>query len=204
MFRTPFTSILSGGTGTGKTKWLLKFIKNVDNMINSSPIHILYCYSEINDDIMKLKQDGVETYNGVPTKEEIQSRPKNLILILDDLVNDIKPEFLDILFTRGSHHWNVSVVLVTQNLYDKNIKTARINSHYLILMKNPQGLLQIRTLGSQLFPGNLPYFLEAYNDAVENKNYGYLIVNMQPNTEQELRLCTNVFQGDRTIIYLPN
>lgn len=69
-------------------------------------------------------------------------------------------------------------------------------------MKNPQGVLQIRTLGSQLFPGKLQYFLEAYNDAVEGENFGYLVINMQPTADQELRLSTNIFPHDKTIIYL--
>lgn len=203
MFKAPFTSIISGGTGTGKTKWLLKFIKYAKDLINPEPSHILYAYSEINEDILELKKNGVETFNGVPSKEEIMARPKNTLLILDDLVGEIKPDFLDTIFTRGSHHWNVSVVLLTQNLYDKNIKTARTNAHYLILMKNPQGLLQIRTLGSHLFTGMQQYFLEAYKDAVQEHEFGYLVLNMHPNTESELRLTTKIFPGDRTIIYLP-
>jgi hypothetical protein len=124
-------------------------------------------------------------------------------LILDDLANEIKSEFLDILYTRGSHHWNVSIILVTQNLFDKNIKVARINSHFLILMKSPQSLLQIKTLGSQLFPGKINYFMESYHDAIEKNSFGYLLINMQPNTSSELRLTTNIFPNDKTVIYLP-
>jgi hypothetical protein len=203
MFESPFTCILAGATGTGKTKWLLKFIDYRNFLVDNPPAHILYCYSEINEDILNLKKNGVEVYNGIPTKEEILSKPKNLLLILDDLLNEIKQDFLNVIFTRGSHHWNVSVILVTQNLFDKNIKIARINSHFLILMKSPQGLLQIKTLGSQLFPGKTQYFLESYHDAIENKPYGYLCINMSPNTSPDFRLSTNIFPKEKTIIYLP-
>jgi hypothetical protein len=203
MFVSPFTAIIAGGTGTGKTKWLLKLIKNANEIIENPPAHILYCYSEVNEDILNLKKDGVEVYNGIPTKEDIQTKPKNLLLILDDLANELKPDFLDILYTRGSHHWNVSVILVTQNLFDKNIKVARINSHFLILMKSPQSLLQIKTLGSQLFPGKTNYFMESYNGAIDKNTFGYLVINMQPNTTNELRLTTNIFPQDKTVIYLP-
>jgi hypothetical protein len=172
-------------------------------MTNEPPGHILYFYSEINPDIISLKRDGIEIYNGIPSKEEILERPNNTLLILDDLINDIDPKYLETLFIKGSHHWNVSIILVTQNLFDKNIKVARINSHYIILMKNPQGLLQIRTLGSHLFPGKLNYFLEAYNDAIEQNAYGYLVINMKPNTPDELRLSTNIFPNEVATIYLP-
>ena len=139
MFRTPFTAIISGATGTGKTKWLTKLIDNINELTDIT--HVLYCYSEFDDDILKLKEKGVEVFHGIPTKEDILSRPQGTLIILDDLIGEINPEFLNTLYTKGSHHWNVSVILVTQNLYDKNIKTARINSHYIILMKNPQGIL---------------------------------------------------------------
>jgi hypothetical protein len=203
MFHSPFTSIISGATGTGKSQWIIKLIKNANEMIDPPPQHILYCYSEINNDIINLKKNGVEVFNGVPTKELIMSKPKNLLLILDDLTNDINSDFLSILFTKGSHHWNVSVMLVCQNLFDKNVKIARINSHIIILMKSPQSLLQIRTLGSQLFPGRVPYFLEAYNDAVQQREFGYLVINMSPNMSEELRLSTKIFPNDKILIYLP-
>ena len=203
MFESPFTAIISGASGTGKTEWIKKLLKNKDAMINEPPQHILYCYGEINPEILKLKHDGIEIFHGVPTRDDIAKREKNLLLILDDLISDIDPKFLEILYIRGSHHWNVSVITVTQNLFDKNIKVARINSHYLILMKNPQGLLQIKTLASHLFPGKSKYFLESYNNAVENHPYGYLLINMRPNAKEHFKLSTNIFPGEQTTFYLP-
>ena len=115
MFESPFTAIISGATQTGKSQWIIKLLKNVNNIITKeNPSHILYCYSEINPDIIKLKNEGIEIYNGVPTKEEINQKPKNLLLILDDLASDIDPKFLETLYIKGSHHWNVSVILVTK------------------------------------------------------------------------------------------
>lgn len=203
MFETPFTAIISGASGTGKTEWIKKLLKYKAQLINNEPKHVLYCYGEINPEIMKLKHEGIELFNGVPTKADITERPSNMLLILDDLITDIDPKFLEVLYTRGSHHWNVSVITVTQNLFDRNIKVARINSHYIILMNNPQGMMQIKTLGSHLFPGKTKYFLESYNNAVENQNFGYLVINMKPNIRDDYKLTTNIFPNDQTIIYLP-
>ena len=202
---SPFTAIISGATGTGKSQWIMKLIKNTDEMIVEKPKHIMYCYSEINPEILRLKNENVEIFHGVPTREQIREKPKNLLLILDDLVSEIDPKYLQDLYTKGSHHWNVSVITVTQNLFaPSHIKTARVNCHYIILMKNPQGLLQIRTLASQLFAGGKSrYFLEAYKDAVEQQPYGYLMINMKPNTDEKYRLSTNIFPGQNLLIYLP-
>ena len=204
MLQSPFTGIISGATGTGKSQWIMKLIKNANQIIVEPPQHIMYCYSEINPDILRLKGEGVEIFHGIPTKEQIEGKPKNLLLILDDLAGDIDAKFLESLYTKYSHHLNVSVFTVVQNLFTPKIKIARVNCHYICLMKNPQGLLQIRTLASQLFPGGLSrYFLESYHDAVEQHAYGYLLINMKPNTNSDYRLMTNIFPGETPIMYLP-
>nr|CAD2207664.1 unnamed protein product [Meloidogyne enterolobii] len=199
MFQSPFTMIISGATGSGKTQWLLKFLKNCQVLVDPPPKHILYCFGEINETIFKLKQMGITTYNGVPDPELIK---QHQLLVLDDLMLNIGNDFLDLLFTKGSHNWNVSIIFVTQSLYGRNIKTARANAHYILLTKNPQGLLQVRTMGSQLFPKKLDYFLEAYRDATSER-FSYLLINMHPNADEHLRLSTNIFPGEKQCIYLP-
>jgi hypothetical protein len=177
----------------------MKFLGNAQTMMDQAPARILYCYGEMNESILKLKNDGVETFNGVPTEEMIRQYD---LLVLDDLMLGMEKDFLDLLFTRGSHNWGVSIVFVTQSLYGRDIKTARANAHYLVLMRNPAGQLQIRTVGSQLFPKRLNYFMESYQDATKDK-YSYLVVNMHPDAEEHLRLCTGIFPGEQTTIYLP-
>ncbi|KAL3089110.1 hypothetical protein niasHT_023574 [Heterodera trifolii] len=98
-------------------------------------------------------------------------------------------QYLDALFTRGSHNWGVSVILVTQHLFNKELRVARTNSHYLVLMRNPAGALQIRTIATHLFPSRTAHFIEAYRDACA-KNFGYLLVDMHPETRNESFLET--------------
>jgi hypothetical protein len=171
----------------------------VDELVDGAPKRILYCYGEINENILGLKNAGVHTHNGVPSEETIRQYQ---LLVLDDLMLGMERDFLDLLFTRGSHNWGVSIVFVTQSLYGRDIRTARANAHYLVLMRNPAGQLQIRTVGSQLFPKHLSYFMESYQDATREK-FSYLIVNMHPDAEEHLRLCTGIFPGEQTTIYLP-
>lgn len=202
MFNAPFTLILSGATGSGKTRWLMRLLKHYTELIEPSPKKILYCYSEMNDSVLELMRRGIETHNGIPDQTEIKMQPKPLLLILDDLMLNVNNDFLDLLFTRGSHNWNVSVIFVTQSLYGRNIRTARANSHYLVLTRNPSGQLQVRTVGSQLFPKRLNYFMEAYNDAT-CKPFSYLVINMHPNTSEIERLTSKIFPDEKREIYLP-
>uniref|UniRef100_A0A914NDS6 Uncharacterized protein n=1 Tax=Meloidogyne incognita TaxID=6306 RepID=A0A914NDS6_MELIC len=173
--------VISGATGSGKTQWLMKFLANCDKLIDPPPNKILYCYGEMNENIFKLKEMGITTYNGVPEVEKIK---QHQLLVLDDLMLNIPAEFLDLLFTRGSHNWGVSVIFVTQSLYGRDIRTARANAHYILLTKNPQGLLQ------------------AYRDAT-SEQFSYLLINMHPSTEENLRLSTKIFPGEKQTIYLP-
>lgn len=194
-----------GGTSSGKTNWIGRLIENHREMIEPEVKHILYCYGEINEKIleMKSKTENFELFHGVPTEDNVKTKAQPLLLILDDLYTDISEEFLNTLFTRGSHHWSVSVILVTQTMFGRNLKTARNNSHHLILMKSPAGQLEIRTMGQQLFPGRLPYFLDSYHMAIDEKPYSYLVVNLAPTTEPDFRLTTKIFPGENTEVFLP-
>jgi len=60
------------------------------------------------------------------------------MIVLDDLMSTAAkdPRITD-LFTEGSHHRNLSVVVLNQNLYFSKDPTQRRNCHYLFLFKNP-------------------------------------------------------------------
>jgi hypothetical protein len=81
---------------------------------------IICCYSEEtavpSQQLDSLKKANIKYHEGVP--EEIgdtYGRPS--LLILDDLLNQVYSRRVCDLFTKGSHHRNVSVILITQNLF---------------------------------------------------------------------------------------
>lgn len=51
-------------------------------------------------------------------------------------------------------------------------------------------------------PRSLGYFMDSYDKATQ-KNYGYLLLDLCPDTNKKYRLKTNVFPGDDLTIYLP-
>ena len=108
------------------------------------------------------------------------------------------------MFTKRSHHENFSIILLSQNLFEKVLKVARVNSHYICLMRSPAAQLQIRTLGSQLFPSQLSYFLDAYKKATE-KLYGYLFLDLHAASNPILKLRTSIFptSSNACIIFTP-
>ena len=97
------------------------------------------------------------------------------------------------LFTEGSHHRNLSVINLTQNLFPvgKNATTQRRNTQYMIVFKSPMSQDQIRTLGTFMFPGRLPEFMNIYRMATE-KPYGYLVIDAKPDTPDDQRFKHNI------------
>jgi hypothetical protein len=201
VFKHPFNMIVGGASGSGKTEWVVKFVDAYKSLVEPEINHLLYCYGVYNSNVLTMEMKGVETHFGLPSERIIRERQKPLLLILDDLMMEAKSEFMDLLFTRGSHHWGVSIIFITQNLFEKSLKTARNNAHYIVLLRNPSGQLQIRNLGTQLFPRNLAYFMESYKDATRS-NFGYLLIDMHPSSSDLVRLRTYVF-AEHPVVYTP-
>jgi hypothetical protein len=109
---------------------------------------------------------------------------------------------LDI-FTKLSHHRNMSVIFLTQNLFfkSKQSRTMNINTQYIVLFKNPRDALQVATLGRQMYPGNSNFLVEAFKDATE-RPHGYLLIDLHPVTLEKFRIRTNIFKGERQYVYV--
>ena len=132
---------------------------------------------------------------GQPSDQMINSLPKPAILILDDLMLSLPERWLSDMFTKRSHHEQFSIILLCQNLFEKALKVARVNSQYICLMRSPSAQLQIRNLGTQLFPRQLAYFIDAYKKATEQP-YGYLFLDLHAASNPLLKLRTNIIEQD--------
>jgi len=107
------------------------------------------------------------------------------------------------LFTKGSHHRNVSVVYLAQNLFPKNkfARTISLNAHYMVLFKNPRYATQFANLARQMYPHKSQFAVEAYKDATREP-YSYLLIDLRPEHDDDLRLQTNIFPGETHYVYV--
>ena len=197
-FKAPFTACLSAGTKCGKTVWAQKFIKHASTLIHPPPEKIYWAYGEWQDCYNQFPPDIV-LIEGIPDLDVFKSdkaTPK--LLICDDLMqsygNKNKAELCQ-LFCQGSHHWNLSILHIVQNLFFNNLRNARINSHYIILLKNPSDRLQLLNLARQIFPGKQKGMVEAFDDACAER-FGYLLLDLEPSTSDDMRLRTKIFPDD--------
>ena len=76
------------------------------------------------------------------------------LIILDDLLNDAYSGEVCRLFTKGSHHRNVSIILITQNLFHqaKYCRDISLNAKYIVLIKNARDKNQFTNLARQVYP----------------------------------------------------
>ena len=201
-FRLPFAMIVAGPQSSGKTTFVVRLVENLEEMFSPVPKSVMYCYSEYNSAIPMLQKLGVQVYAGVPGEEILSKQKKPLLLIMDDLMLHVEKKYLDLLVTVKSHHQNIGVIFMAQNLFDKNLKTARDNSQYIVVMNSPSSLRQIRDIGTSLFPGKTRDFMEIYNEATKH-NYGYLLINLHAGVDNDLRLSTNIFPDELRRVFRP-
>ena len=108
---------LWGPTGSGKKRFVIKLLRNLKSQCTESRSEggIIWCYSdEATLPRQQLKKLGLNiTYQeGLPeTYGNAKGEP--LLIVLDDLLNQVYGSDVCDLFTKGSHHRNISVLLIT-------------------------------------------------------------------------------------------
>lgn len=141
---------------------------------------------------------------GIP-EVSLFSDLRSRLVVIDDLMRETNSDLVD-LFTKGSHHFNVSIMYITQNIFNqgKGRRTISLNTHYIVAFKNPRDRVQIQTLSRQVCPENCRYVQEAYKDATETP-FGYLVFDLKQSTPDLHRYRTNIFPSDvpQDIVYVP-
>jgi hypothetical protein len=173
-------------------------------MFAPCPSRIFYCYGEYQQAFKKLESRGVVFNYGVPKADSsaLDGREPTL-LIIDDLMDRLDEKIAS-LFTKGSHHRNLTVVFLAQNMFHKSphMRTASLNSHYIVLFKSPRDASQISVLARQMYPSNSKFAVEAYKNATAEP-YSYLLIDLRPEQIEQLRLRSNIFTGERQFVYVP-
>ena len=200
--KSPCGVFFAGPSKSGKSTLLQEVVEFSYEIFDPPPASKTYAYGQYDERVHEFQRLGATVIAGLPTEEYIDSLEKPALIILDDLMNVIKKEYAVKTYTVDVHHKNLIVITTAQNMYEKSLMVARMNSQYLIIMRSPSAALHIRTLGSQLFPMNLRYFLDAYHQATK-KPYDYLVIDSYPTTPDALRLRNRLRPVEDTMVFLP-
>ena len=189
-FEHPFTCVISGPTMSGKSVFVKNLIRLKENRIRPCPSKVHYYFSEWQPLFDSMKT-FVEFKKGLPDLDTYNGKD-SVLVIIDDLMFESNNKIGNF-FTKGSHHKNLSVIFISQNLFNSNKdqRTINLNSQYLVIFKNPRDILQIQFLGRSILGRNAYEFEQAYREAT-SKPHGYLLVNLKQNTPDQFRYMTHV------------
>ena len=132
--------------------------------------------------------------------------PENvhILIVLDDLMNSAYFTKVIELFTKGSHHRNISMKLITHNLYHQgpSSRDISLNSKYIVVFKNPRDKTQIVHLARQVYLENISSFHKTYLEAC-NDAHTYLFLDFTQSINDLLRFRTKIFPGEITKVFAP-
>ena len=183
----PSTILISGPTGSGKTNFVSNLLKF--KLIDPFPEKITWIYGEWQATYETLLQlyPFIQFLQGFPPNfyDSLSANFRNLLIIDDQMTEIGDSKELSKLFTKGSHHRNLSIVYIVQNLFDKgrSMRTVSINSQYIILFKNSRDKSQIAHLPRQMYPGNSNFLVSSFQDATD-RPFGYLVLDLRPETKE--------------------
>ena len=199
-FQHPFSMMVTGPSASGKTEWTRKLL--LSTLIQPPSERIIWCYGQwqpLYEDLQK-KLPSIEFVHGIPeylnSSQFINPSQRNLI-VFDDLMTEAKcDQRIADIFTRGSHHRNLSCVYLTQNIFPqgKACRDIALNTQYLVLFNNPIDRQQVATLARRIYPSTSAMFMKRFEDAT-SRPYGYLVVDLKPNTTEQDRLKTDIFES---------
>ncbi|KAF4522357.1 hypothetical protein B566_EDAN011077, partial [Ephemera danica] len=146
----------------------------------------------------------IRFFEGQPNLNEIapEANAPARIIIIDDFMRESSHKVVDI-FTKGSHHRNLSVMFITQNIFhqSKGSRDMSLNAHYIVMFKNPRDKSQIFHFSRQVYTEN-PKFLQETITEATCKPHSYLLFDMKQMTPEAFRFRTDIFPNESNAVYV--
>ena len=204
-WKHPWACMLSGPTGCGKTIFVKKFLKYIDSVSNTRFERIILYYGEWQSGYRDLGKH-IEFCEGLPQSNDWVNDPKPKLVIIDDLMRESSSGGAIVnLLTKGSHHNNLSVIFITQNIFHqgKGQRDISLNAQYIVIFRNLRDRAQICHLARQVYLENSRFLEEAYWDAT-SQPFGYLLLDLKQDTPDNCRFRTHIFPEDEyQYVYVP-
>jgi hypothetical protein len=184
-------TIIFGQTGAGKTHFILNVIKQ--KLVHPFPEIVYYMYN-VEQDFMKSWNETNTTpiifIKGLDFESMDTSKPS--MLVIDDLILSTNKDVAE-LFILGSHHKQISLFFLTQNLFPNCpiFRTMSANAHYYVIFHCQRHFRQVHTLFRQIFGGkDLKRTTNAYIRAGD-KPRGFIVLSFSPLLPKQLTVVTD-------------
>lgn len=209
-FRVPSSWILAGPSQSGKTRHTSEILRNIDSLFADPRIkqNVVYFYNQWQSAYDVLNEANVVTHwiSEEPTLDLIRSLVQQYkhsggsVVVIDDRSQSMTAELIEV-FTVLSHHLNFVVLLLTQNIFNRNpvFREMSLNATYVVLFKNPRDASQITFFARQFMPSRSRYIIDAFREATDAP-YGYLLFDTAQETPNMLRVRSNVLPHELPMV----
>lgn len=197
MLVTPFSMICAASSKSGKTTLIRDLLVNHYRIFDQPLDEIVWLYHQnaYDGDLEQYLKDNlnipIRFVQGFPA-DEIRNgdlfKTKGLkCLILDDVVVSAlkSPVFID-LFTIISHHMNVVVIAIIQNLHADTASQRQImnniirNLSYVVLFPDRRQMNACKQLARTYFSGEEHRLTQPFKFMIDNhENYNYMVVDFE-------------------------
>ncbi len=165
-FKTPTSILVVGPSGCGKTCFTKSLLlDHSEELLSTPPETIHYCYGVWPDGFRDMQEAGVQFDEGVPSTSRLRKWfPNGGFLVLDELMTEGSEdkELLD-LFTKHSHHQNITVLFLCQDMFPpgKYVKSilGMLIHHSLQECSRP-------TSSAEFTASSLSHLLARHNDGI--------------------------------------
>ena len=204
-FTFPWRLLLSGSSGSGKTRFGLDLLKSqhlfedaVSSVIYYHPSYLNECPVDWHCEL-----DIPVSYRvGLPTKEELMSLQPKTCVVLDDLYDEaVKSSHIDHLFRVISGKMNICVMIMTQNNFSsgKHNRDIRNSCNFSALFRNGCDS-NINKRICQM--AGLQRAYAAAQKSQEDLNYPYLFIDQsQQGHLSPYRLYANIFDKYQIVFH---
>ena len=152
----PYSLLLCGPTGCGKTTWIVELLKNHEDLCTQTPKKLIWIYGVEQPELFKTIEEiwaprQCEFVEGFP--EDLMSRLERTndhgsLCIFYDVMNEVSSNAtISKLFTHGRSHLGCSLVLMLQNIFPKGSqsRTISINAQYQVLFETQETVCKFQS-----------------------------------------------------------
>lgn len=189
-----------GASQQGKSTFVIKLLENQSKIFTKPFGEVIYSYLTQKPDV---KGINIEFVHGLKYDILDYVRPEPCLYICDDLMSKFEGDFFLKLMTTARHN-NVSVIIMLHDLYfkGKHFTSGTRSATHLVLFGNPRDKSSIKTLSYPINPKYSNFLYSAWEDATKQP-FNPLIIDLLPNTPENLRFLSGILPDQVCYSYLP-
>ena len=191
----PFRIIVAGGSGCGKTEFVKKLVNK--SFFETKFTNIVYVYPDYLPEIPADFNKRVQYHAGLPKQQYFAALPRNTLVIIDDMMTETsKSEEIVKLFSVTARKRDISLILMTQNIYHtgKHFRNIRLNASGFVLFKFFAAVdVNIRFLRDL---GLSKIVKRSMLEEIYSERYKYIFIDTHPNRHSDFATVRgNIFSN---------